>query len=138
MRCRCRGAGGRHRHAEKGVGAETALRRRAVEGDQAFVEGALLERGAPERLRDLAVDVRHRSPYAFPEIARLVAVPELERLAFAGGCTGGHRRASPRAAAQFDIDFNSGIAAGIEDFPRVHARNLHWRNWRNSELVISD
>ena len=125
--CVERDAGGRgrgtrhgHRHAEHGVGAEPALGRRAVERHQHAVEIALIERPAHDRLGDLAVDVRHGLSHALAEIARLVAVAQLERLALARGGARGHGGASQMRAGP-DVHFHRGVAARVENFASVNA-----------------
>ena len=101
---------GGHRDTKQRVRTEPALGRRAVERDHLLVERPLIEVGAHERRRDLAVDVRDGRADALAEIPRLVAVAQFQRFAFAGRRAGRHRRASERAAGA-DVDFNGGIAA---------------------------
>ena len=69
-----------------------------------------------ERLEDLAVDGCDRLLHALAEIARLVAVAELDRLVRAGGGARGDRGAADRAVLQHHIDLDRGIAAAIENF----------------------
>ena len=78
------GARDGHRDAEDGVGAEPALGRRAVEVVHLRVEFALVHRLADDGRGQFAVDVADRLQHALAEVARLVAVPQLERLALAG------------------------------------------------------
>ena len=44
----------------------------------------------------------------------------VDRFVFAGACTRGDRGATDGAACEEDVDFNSGIAAGVEDLPRLN------------------
>ena len=112
-----RGLGDRERDAENGIGAEPALVRRAVEIDHDLVDLHLLFGGhVTQGLEDFAVDGLNRLLHALAEIARLVAVAQLDRLMRAGGGTRGHRRPSQRAILQHDIDLDRRIAAAIENF----------------------
>jgi hypothetical protein len=54
--------------------------------------------------------------HALAEIARLVAVAQLDGLMRAGGGAGRHRRPSHRTVLQHHVDFDGGIAAAIENF----------------------
>jgi hypothetical protein len=124
-RCHRRSLRRGHRHAQHGVGAKPALRRSAVERDELLIERALFERLAAQRLRDLSVDVRHRIAHALAEITALVAVAQLECFALASGCSRRHGRPPEGTAAQLDVDFNSGIAARVENLPRMYTCDLH-------------
>ena len=105
------------RDAENGVGAEPALVRRAVEIDHGLVDlDLLLGRHVAERLEDFAVDGLDRLQHALAEIARLVAVAQLDRLMRAGGGARRHRRAAHRAVLQHHVDLDGGIAAAVENF----------------------
>ena len=111
------GLGDCQRDAENGVGAEAALVRRAVEIDHDLVDlDLLLGVHVAERLEDLAVDGLDRLLHALAEIARLVAVAQLDRLMRAGGGARRHRGAAHRAVFQHHIDFDRGIAAAVENF----------------------
>ena len=109
--------GDRERHAENGVGAEPALVGRAVELDHGLVDlDLLLGVHAAERVENLAIDGLDRLPHALAEIARLVAVAQLNRLMRAGGGARRHRRAAHRAVFQHHIDLDGGIAAAVKNF----------------------
>ncbi len=87
---RLAGRGGRrvgqgHRHAQDGVGAQAAEVRRAVQRDELGVDRALVGGLADQGLGDLAVHMGHRLLDALAQVAALVAVAQLERLARAGG-----------------------------------------------------
>ena len=78
-----------------------ALFGRAVERDHRLVDGDLvLGVHAADRLEDLAVDGLDRLQHALAEIARLVAVAQLDRLVRAGRGARGHRRAAHRAVLE--------------------------------------
>ena len=70
----------------------------------------------PTRVEDLAIDGVHGLLHALAEIARLVAVAQLDRLMRAGGGARRHRRAAHRAVFQHHIDLDGGIAAAVENF----------------------
>ena len=53
--------------------------------------------------------------HALAEIARLVAVAELDRLVGAGRGAGRHRRAAHRAVLEDHIDLDGRVAAAVED-----------------------
>src|ERR1041384_4340801 len=83
----------RERDAEDRIRAEAALVRRSVEVDERAVERLLMVLRAGDRLRDLAVHVRHRLPDALAAPLG-AAVAQLDRLVHAGRRAGGDDRAS--------------------------------------------
>ena len=89
------------------------------------VDGALIGVAPCERRGDLAVDVRDRLRDALAQIALLVAVAELERLALAGRRAGRHGGAADRAAFQHQFDFDGRVPARVQDLAAVHGLNLH-------------
>ena len=90
---------------------------RAVELDQRRVDAALvLGIHAGERVEDLAVDRIDRLLDALAEVARLVAVAQLDRLVRAGRGARRHRRATHGAILQHDVDLHRRVAAAVEDF----------------------
>ena len=106
------GAGDR----EDRVGAEAALVLGAVELDQRVVDEALLAGvEAEDRLADFGVDVLDGFGDALAEIARGVAVAQLDRLLRAGRRAGRDGRAAGHAGLEDHVGFDGGIAAGIED-----------------------
>jgi hypothetical protein len=108
----------RHRHADgqRGIRPETALVVGAVEVDQRLVEKGLLGCvEAEHRLADLGVDVLHRAQHTLAEVARLVAVAQLDRLAAAGGGARRHRGATHGARLEQHVAFDGGIAPAVEN-----------------------
>ncbi len=104
------------------VGAQPALGRRAVELEQHVVERALVEaacRPIAGAISPLTCATALRTP--LPEVARLVAVAQFERLALAGRARPRARRPGPRAAAGPDVHFHRGVAARVENFAPVNA-----------------
>ena len=74
-----------------------------------------------------AIDVAHvldRLEHALAEVARRVAVAQLERLVLAGRRARGHDRAAERAAVEADLDFDGRVATGIQDFAGVEPDDL--------------
>ena len=63
-----------------------------------------------------------RVEHALAEVALLVVVAKLERLARAGRRAGRHGRAAERAAVEEAVDFDGRIAARIEDLAARRAR----------------
>ena len=109
--------GRRQRHAEDGVGAEAGFVARAVELDQRRVDAALvLGIHAGKRVEDLGVDRIDGLLDALAEVARLVAVAQLDRLVRARGGARRHRRAAHGAILQHDVDLDRRVAAAVEDF----------------------
>ncbi len=89
------------------------------------IDGALIGLASRQRRGDLAVDVADRLRHALAEIAALVAVAQLERLALAGRRAGRHRRAPERAAVERDLHFDRGVAPRIENLSAVYGLYLH-------------
>ena len=105
------------RYAEDRVGAEPALVGRAVERNQRLVDfHLLLGVHAADRVEDLAGDGGNRLLDALAEVARLVAIAQLDRLVRSGRGARGHGRAAVGSVLQHDIDLDGRIAARIEDF----------------------
>ena len=73
-----------------------------------------------QRVENLAIDGGHGLQHALAEIARLVAIAQLDRFMRAGRCARGHRGPAERAVFEHDIDFDSGVAARIEDLAGVN------------------
>ena len=91
---------------------------------------------AEEGRSDVGVDVFNGLEHAFAEEARLVAVAEFDGFVFAGGGAGGNRGAADRAAFEVHVNFDGGIAAGIDHFAAADFNNggvvhgiclLYWR-----------
>ena len=105
------------RDAENGVGAELGFGGGPVEREHGAIDADLVERVlADERWRNLGFDVGDGVEHALAEVAFLVAVAQFEGFVLAGGGAGGHGGAAERAGGEADIDFNRGIATGVEDF----------------------
>ena len=114
----------RQRHAEDGVGAETALAVGAVEGDELVVEEALVGRvEAHDGIGDLGVDVLDRGADTLAAVA-VAAVAQLVRLVRAGAGAARHDGAPTRAREQLDVDLDGRVPPGIED---LAAHDLHDR-----------
>ena len=114
-----------HRRAKQRVGAEAALGRRAVERDERLVERPLRMEFAPDqRLRDLAVDVRDRPSHALAAVARLVAVPQFERLALTRRGARWHRRPAA-GAVDCGLDFYRRVPARIQNLAPMYALDVH-------------
>ncbi len=105
------------RHAENGIGAEARLVGRAVEIDQGLIETALVERfKTGDGFEDFTVHGIDRLADALAAVALHVAVTQLGGFVRAGGGARRHSRAAERAVIEGDIDFNRGVATGVEDF----------------------
>ena len=105
------------RHAEHRVGAEAGLGVGAVEGDERFVDEALVEAVEPEHgVGDLAVHVLDGPEDALPAVA-LAAVAQLEGLVGAGARPARDSRPPARAGDQLDLDLDGRIAAGVQYLP---------------------
>ncbi len=118
--------GNGQRYAEDGVGAEVRFGVGAVELEHLLIDGDLVE-GAHsfESLGDGAVYVGNSLENAFTHVAALVAVAELESFVDAGGGTRGNGSAATRTAFEDYVNFNSGIAAGVEHFTADDFFNFH-------------
>ena len=82
-----------------------------------MVETDLVARIATdERISDRAVHGGDGFLHAFAEETLLVAIAQFEGFVLARGGAGGDRRAAECAAFEEDVHFDSGIAAGINDF----------------------
>ena len=71
------------------------------------------------------MDVGHRLDHPLAQVARLVAIAQLNSFVFARGSTAGHGRAAHDAARQPHLRLNRGIAARIENLPALNALDLH-------------
>ena len=114
-RCGC--FGDRKRHAEDRVGTETVLVWRTIEADHDFVDLHLLFCvHATNGIEDFGVDGFDRFQHALARVTLLVAVAQLDGFMRTGRSTRRNRRATHRAVFQNDIDFDSRIAAAVENF----------------------
>ncbi len=123
------GMGDRHGHAQQGVGAEAALGGGAVQGDHLLVDGGLIvdRFHADQGATQFAVDVSDRFQHALAQIAALVAVAQLQRLAAAGGGARRHRRAALGAGGQDDVHLHCRITAGIQNLTALNRFNCRHR-----------
>ncbi len=113
------GASGSQADAEDRVGAEVRLVRCAVDGAERAVDRDLVVGLVAEQpVEDRTVDVRDRRGDALAEVA-LPAVAQLDRFVGAGRGTGWHDDGPVGEGLEFDLDFNGGVAAAVEDFPAV-------------------
>jgi len=111
-----RGLGDGERDAEDGIGAETRLVRRAVEGDHRLVDMDLaFGVETADRVEDLGIDRFDRLFDALAVIT-LAAVTQLDGFVRAGGGARRNGRAAHRAVFQIDIHLDGRIAAAVEDF----------------------
>jgi hypothetical protein len=60
-------------------------------------------------------NIRDRFGHALAEVGGLDAITEFDGLVFAGAGSAGNGRTADRAAGEFDIGFDGGIAARIDD-----------------------
>ncbi len=129
------GASDGHRHAENGVGAELGLVLGPVEVDHRTIDVHLLEGVEAADLRgDSRVDILDGLENAFAEVALLVAVAKLDGLVIAGAGPGGYGGPAQSAVLEDDVDFDGGIAAGIENLARLDV----FDNAHNSLLAYRD
>ena len=131
------GRGARHRHADRqrGVGAQAALVVGAVEVDQRLVEEGLLGGvEAQHRFADLGVDVLDRAQHALAEVARLVAVAQLDRLAGAGGRAARAPRRGPSCRFPAARRIRRWGCRGCPGSPGRRCRR--WRSCSSSGVVL--
>jgi hypothetical protein len=125
VRRRCTRTQEGHRNAKQRIRPEPAFGGRAVEADECRVERLLIVGVALELPGDFAVDVGDRFSNAFAAVPGLVAVPQFERFALTGGRAGGNRGATKGTVLEHNVDFDSRIAAGIQNFSTMHACDFH-------------
>ena len=102
---------------EDGVRTQFGLRGRAVDLQHGLVETDLIAGvTTDERVGDRAVHGGDGFLHALAEETLLVAIAQFEGFVLARGGAGGDRRAAECAAFEEDVHFDSGIAAGINDF----------------------
>jgi hypothetical protein len=90
------------------------------------IEPFLIERvETSERFCDRRVDVGDGGLHALAEIARLVAVAQLYRLARTGRGAAGYGRATDRTVGKRHFSFERGVAARVEDFAGENLADLH-------------
>ena len=107
-------AAGCNGHRQNGVCAQIGLILGAVCLEHGGVHGVNVGSiHAHHCVRNDRVDVLHRLGHALAQIAALVAVPQLQRLKLAGGCTGRGAAARHGTVRQRDLGFHGGISAGV-------------------------
>ena len=110
-----------HTDAEDGVGAELALRRRAVELDhRAIKAGLIVGVEANELGREDLVHVLHGLQHALAEIARLVAIAQLDGLVGSGRGTRWHRGPALAAVLEHHVE----LAVRHDQLILVHTPHL--------------
>ena len=115
------GAADGHRDTEDAVGADALELRRAVEFDQALVQALLVHRvHALDGRGDFAIDVGHGLGDTQPAVLAGIAVAQFMRFGAAGRRARGHGGPAGAAVGQFDVDFDGGAAARVQDLARVH------------------
>ena len=103
------------------IGAEPSFGGRAIELDEPPIELALpCGIQAQDRFADLAVDVRDRLCDALTEIALLVAVAQLVRLARPRRGARRHSGTPARTARQHDFGLDGGVAPRVDDLEADH------------------
>ena len=113
------------RHRKQGVRTEIALVGTTVQLDHLLIERTLIrKRFSEQRSTQYAVHIRNGLSHTLAEIARMVAVPELDGFAGSRRCAGGHSGAGKAAICERYLGLNGGIAAGVQDFPGVDVDNL--------------
>ena len=120
-----RGLGAGQGDAEDGVGTQAGLIGGAVELDEHLVDGDLVQSvQADHGLGDFAVDVFDSHRDALAAVAGLVAVAKLAGLVDTGGSAGGDSRAADGAVIEGDLDFDRGVAAGVQDLTRENVNDF--------------
>ena len=111
--------GHRQGDREDRVRPQLLLEGAAVQVDHELVDQGLVEGILPDDLaRDRVVDRGHRLAHPLAQVALLVAVADLHRLALAGGGSGRDGRAPHGPALEHDLDLDGGVAAAVEDLTR--------------------
>jgi hypothetical protein len=101
---------------EQGVGAEFALIRSAIELEESAVDGDLVDGVVSlEFWGNDFCDILDGLKDAFAEVNVFVSVAEFDGLVFAGAGATGNGGGSDVASGEKHIDFNGGVAPGVED-----------------------
>ena len=85
---------------------------------------------------DFGVDVRDCFLHALAEIARFVAVAQLDGFVFAGGGAGRDRGAADDAAFEANVRLDGGIAARIENLAAMNGDNFGGHSSLRENRVI--
>ena len=117
---------GREGDPQNGIGAQHALVGRTVKLDQEVIERGLVERLHAAQLgRQHFIDVAHGQEYAFAQVPLLVPVAQFDGLMRPSAGAARHRGPAEAAVAQRDFHFERGIAAAVQNLPRVNVFNGH-------------
>jgi len=121
-----RGGGlcGRERDSEDGIGSDFLFRRRAVHCEHGFIHRNLIcsveaDQSGREKLGNIGNGFGH----ALAEVAGFVSIAELNRLVLTCAGTAGNCCTANSSAGEFDIGFDGGIAARIEDLAGANGKN---------------
>ena len=118
------GLGDGQRDAQNRVRAQLALVVRAVQVDHQLINGDLLGGvQVNEFRRDALVDVLDRLQDALAAVDLLVAVAQLDRLVRARGRARRDARAAQGAVFQIDVHLDGGVAARVQNLPRLNIRD---------------
>src|SRR6185436_19783157 len=111
-----------------------------VELDHFLVEpGLVLRIASDERLLQRGVHVLDGLQHALAEVARLVAVAQLDRFARAGGGTGRHRRTAHDTGVEDDVGFDGRVTARVDDFASADVGDTgHGVPWKEGQDDFSD
>jgi hypothetical protein len=89
-----------------------------------FVYAALIgDLHSHQGIPNFTVHIAHGGKNALAQVARLVAIPQLNRFTAAGRCARGHRRATHGAGAKNDIGLHRRVATGINNFTAANIGN---------------
>ncbi|CUH53066.1 hypothetical protein SHM7688_02518 [Shimia marina] len=113
----CGGFGSGEGHAEDGICTQTAFVFCAVQFDHGAVNGDLLGHiHAHERFGDFAIHGVDSLKHTFAQVAGCVAIALFNGFMRAGGGARRHSGTAHGAVFEDHVDFNSWIAAAVEDF----------------------
>ncbi len=62
----------------------------------------------------------HRLQDALAQVTLAIAVAQLNRLVFAGGCAARHSRTAGRTAGQYDLGLHRRVSPAVDNLPPVH------------------
>ena len=75
--------------------------------------------------------------HALAEVAVLVAVAQLPGFVFAGAGAARHGGPADGTAGEFDVDFDGGVAAGVENLTAADGFDDGIKHVSNGQLVMS-
>ncbi len=124
--------------AEDGVGTDVGLVGRAVDLEHQLVDRGLLGGVESDEFgSEFLIDGLDGLEDAFAEVARLVAVAEFPGFVLAGAGAARDRSAADGAAFEFHIDFDGGIAAGVNDLTGADVGDGRFEHGSVLRLVCS-